>query len=256
MEHGSQIVKPLKGMAKLGHKWAGTSPDVEPEEDHIAENGTDYDAVSKGMGGEDKMEAVKEMMMAAKKGKDKAEMAEEEDMSEEEDMDKAMYKAEEEEEEEDEGGMEKSFADVVFENPILVEGMNSSPFLLQMVKSIAIAFDHFDNTTADIEKSFSNDQMELAKSFDGAFSVMGSRLGLIDSTAGAIDMHKSDSVESDNVAMLAKGGFSEDGGNVSKGDILSAMIKSVEAGQISPLEVIKFETTGQVNPSLLKSLNV
>ena len=248
MEHGSQIVKPLKGMAKLGHKWAGTSPDV----------------------GEDKMEAVKEMMMAAKKGKDKAEMAEEEDMSEEEDMDKAMYKkamdkamhkkamykAEEEEEEEDEGGMEKSFADVVFENPILVEGMNSSPFLLQMVKSIAIAFDHFDNTTADIEKSFSNDQMELAKSFDGAFSVMGSRLGLIDSTAGAIDMHKSDSVESDNVAMLAKGGFSEDGGNVSKGDILSAMIKSVEAGQISPLEVIKFETTGQVNPSLLKSLNV
>ena len=263
MEHGSQIVKPLKGMAKLGHKWAGTSPDVEPEEDHIAENGTDYDAVSKGMGGEDKMEAVKEMMMAAKKGKDKAEMAEEEDMSEEEDMDKAMYKKAmyKAEEEEDicrapAGALQISFADVVFENPILVEGMNSSPFLLQMVKSIAIAFDHFDNTTADIEKSFSNDQMELAKSFDGAFSVMGSRLGLIDSTAGAIDMHKSDSVESDNVAMLAKGGFSEDGGTVSKRDILSAMIKSVEAGQISPLEVIKFETTGQVNPSLLKSLNV
>jgi len=266
MERGSQIVKPLKGMAKLGHKWAGTSPDVEPEEDHIAENGTDYDPVEKGMGGdEDRMDAVKEMMMAAKKGKNKASMdMEEEEMSREEeddeDMDKGMYgrmyKAEDEDEEEEEEGMEKSFADVVFENPILVEGMNSSPFLLQMVKSIAVAFDHFDATTTAIEKSFSSDQMELAKSFDGAFTVMGSRLGLIDSTAGAIDMHKSDSVDSDNVAMLAKGGFSEDGENISKGDILSAMIKSVEAGQISPLEVIKFETTGQVNPSLLKSLNV
>ena len=267
MERGSQIVKPLKGMAKLGHKWAGTSPDVEPEEDHIAENGTDYDPVEKGMGGdEDKMEAVKEMMMAAKKGKNKASMdMEEEEMSrdedeDDEDMDKGMYgrmyKAEDEDEDEDEEGMEKSFADVVFENPVLVEGMNSSPFLLQMVKSIAVAFDHFDVTTSAIEKSFSNDQMELAKSFDGAFTVMGSRLGLIDDTAGAIDMHKSDYVDDDGVQMLAKGGFSEDGGNVTKNDILSAMMKSVEAGQISPLEVIKFETTGQVNPSLLKSLNV
>jgi len=247
MERGSQILKPLKGMTKLGHKWAGTDPETESEEDNIAENGTDYNGVKKGMG--DKVDALKDVMMAAKDKKgDEMAAEEEEEMGPEGD--------EMEEEEEEEMGMEKSFADIVLANPVLVEGMESSPFLNQMVKSIAIAFDAFDDTSVAIQKSFASDHRDLAKSFDGAFEVMGSRLGLIDTTASAIDMQKSQEADSSNVSALNKGGFSDGSREPTRNDVLNAMMKSVEAGQLNPLEIIKFETTGQVRPEILKSLNV
>ena len=242
MERGPQILKPLKGMSKLGHKWAGTKPETEDEEDNISENGTDYNGVKKGMGGDDKADAMKEVLMAAKDGGKEAAV---EDVEEETP----------EGEEEVEMGMEKSFAEFISDNPILVEGMESSPFLNQMVKSISLAFDTFNSNAVSIEKSFSADHRDLAKSFDGAFEVMGGKLGLIDNTATAIDMQKSQEADASNVSALNKGGFSESDNQPTKQQILGAMMKSVGEGNLDPRAVIKFETTGQIHPEILKSLN-
>ena len=46
------------------------------------------------------------------------------------------------------------------------------------------------------------------------------------------------------------------GYQTSRSDVLSALVKSVEAGQISPLEVIKFEHTGSISPEIQKSLGL
>ena len=43
---------------------------------------------------------------------------------------------------------------------------------------------------------------------------------------------------------------------MSRADILSTLVKGVESGQISPLEVIKFEHTGSISPEIQKSLGL
>ena len=252
MERGSQIVKPLKGMAKLGHKWAGTSPDVEPEEDHIAENGTDYDPVEKGMGGdEDRMDAVKEMMMAAKKGKNKASMdMEEEEMSREEeddeDMDKGMYgrhkmaKAEDEDEEDE---MEKS----------VQYGVEVSEFLNELTKAVTeytvMCTAHVNNMVKSLHAS----QGQIVKSVAHNLEVLDDAISK--SHENVIRYSEEPARGPKSITNMSKSVQSDSG--FSKEDALRILEKGVMDGKVHPLQVLKVEQMGvqAIDQSILKSLS-
>ena len=95
---------------------------------------------------------------------------------------------------------------------------------------------------------------QFAKSVDGVFDDLGKSLGFINEAADDIGIQKS--VEAGNPGgYLEKGGFGESEGP-NRAQLLGALMKGVEAGQISPTEVIKFETTGALSPHIQKSLGL
>ena len=244
----SQILKPLKGMTKLGHKWAGTSPEELNDESDIVEDGEAAD---------------KNTDAKMSKAQDEEPEGEELEGEEPNGGKAAMVRrlleqnaGEEEPEEEEEPPVVKSFFDLVLENQTLIDGADQSPFLLEVIKSVGLSFDRFQDNVVDIVGGVHLDQVEFAKSLDEAFVGMGSRLGIIDNTADSVDMAKSVEADSDNnVVPLNKGGFG-DGNEPSKRELLSVMEKSVQAGDMSPLELIKFESTGVLSPHIQKSLGL
>ena len=241
----SQILKPLQGMTKLGHKWAGTEPEELNDESDIVEDGespgkTTDAKVSKGYGGDESEDEGKAAMLRRM-------MEEKEEAPEEE--------KEEEPEEEEEEEVSKSFFDLILANPTLLEGVDQSPFLLEVVKSIGLSFDRFQDNVNGLVHNVHNDQLEFAKSLDEAFVGMGTRLGIIDTTADSVDVTKSHEVTEADAVPLNKGGFGE-GNAPSKRDILALMEKSIQAGDMAPIELIKFESTGVLSSHIQKSLGL
>jgi hypothetical protein len=95
---------------------------------------------------------------------------------------------------------------------------------------------------------------QFAKSVDGVFEDMGKSLGFINNTAGDIDTQRyAETVSGGNY--LEKSGFGESTAP-NRQQIINALMKGVEAGQIAPTEVIKFETTGAMSPNIQKSLGL
>ena len=235
----TQIVKPLAGMSKLGHKWAGTTPKAlgdytDDDEISTEKDGTDG-KVSKGMDPREQ-EALEEAM--SKQGG----VEEEEEMGDGDGEDVPC--------------MEKSFFDLCETSDIIMDGVNSSPFLLEVVKSIGFSFQSVEDGIAKSLGGVHNDHVDLAKSLDDSFNAMGSRLGIIGTTGSAVDLSKGVGADHTNVVALNKGGFGEHAQEPSRYDILTQLEKSVEDGRISPLELIKFESTGQLSPTLQKSLGL
>jgi len=223
---GTQICKPLEGMKELGHKWAGTNPKKEndgtKDDDEITteKNGTDG-KISKGM---------------------------------DEEEEAAMREAEEEED----SCMEKSFFDLCETSDIIMDGVYNSPFLLGVVKSIGLSFEVVEQNISKSLSGVHHDHVDLAKSLDDSFNAMGARLGIIDATGDAVDLNKSQDTDAyaRNVVPLNKSGFGEGGKTPSRFEILAALEKSVESGDLAPIELIKFESTGQLSPTLQKSLGL
>ena len=205
-------------MQKLGHKWAGTTPEKEndgtKEDDAITteENGTDG-KISKSQ--TDDTETVTT-----------------------------------------ENCMEKSFFDLCETSEIIMDGVNQSPFLLEVVKSVGFSFQKTEQEIAKSLNGVHDDHVDFAKSLDESFNAMGTRLGIIDTTGEAVDLQKSESEENtDNVVPLNKAGFGE-GETPSRYQILAKLEKAVEEGNLAPIELIKFESTGMISPTLQKSLGL
>ena len=241
----TQIVKPLPGKRE-GFEWAGDEAEMENWEDDIEENGTDYS------GGEVK----KSFRLYSQLIHDEALL-------------KGMYKAEEEEEEEEDDDMEKSLArsaeqkealgksffDFISTNEVLQDGIDSSPFLYEMVKSIGLSFMNLENRVGAAMYQVDTDIDSFAKSIDGVFGSFADQFDTINGTAGDIEMAKSMDNTVGDVQYLEKGNFGGDK-PVTRNDVLGALVKGVEAGMISPLEVIKFEHTGSISPEIQKSLGL
>lgn len=241
----TQIVKPLPGKHE-GFEWAGDEAEMESWEDDIEENGTDYS------GGE-----VKKSFRLYSQ------------LIHDDEILKGMYKAEEDEEEEDDDDMEKSltrsveqkdaigksFFDFISTNEVLQEGIESSPFLFEMVKSIGLSFMNLENRVGTMMYQVDTDIDSFAKSIDGVFGSFAEQFDTINGTAGDIEMAKSIDGAGGNVEYLEKGGFGEQQ-QVTRTDVLDALVKGVEAGMVSPLEVIKFEHTGTISPEIQKSLGL
>ena len=171
--------------------------------------------------------------------------AEDKNSDEDEEMDKAGY-----------GHMavRKSFFEYVESSPVLMAGIDSSPFLYEMVKSIGYSFLNLEDRVGTQMLHMDRNYDQFAKSVDGVFEDMGKSLGFINETAGDINLQKSDRT-TEGVEYLEKGGFGE-ASAPGRQQIVNALMKGVEAGQIAPTEVIKFETTGALSPHIQKSLGL
>jgi len=222
----------------MGVDWAGTDVEKEDEDDHIAENGTDYVPVKKSQRFYKSLIQDTSLLKA---------MDDEPDDDDEEEQ----FDFSEEEEEKD---VKKSFFSYVEGNPTLMAGIDSSPFLYEMVKSIGYSFLNLEDRLGTQMFTMDQNYDQFAKSVDGVFDTLGKSLGFINGAADDMDMQKS--VEAGNPGgYLEKSGFGESEGP-NRAQLLGALMKGVEAGQISPTEVIKFETTGALSPHIQKSLGL
>jgi hypothetical protein len=246
----TQILKPLSGKHDKGVEWPDDEAKAEGWEDDIDENGTDY----KGKKVKKSFRLYSQLIHDDDLLKAMAEEEEENPGHDDEDEDKRLIRqmmASKEKKEE----IGKSFFDFISQNEILVEGVNSSPFLYEMVKSIGFSLTNLEDRVGTMMYTMDTDVDGFAKSLDGAFGTFSEQLGVINDTAGDIDVVKSSDETPESAGYLEKSGF-ESPNDMSRADVLNTLVKGVEAGQISPLEVIKFEHTGSISPEIQKSLGL
>lgn len=233
----SQIIKPLSGKHETGVDWDAGDVQTETEDDNIDDNGTDY---------------------VGKSFRFYGELVQDEEMSKSingdayGDLNKS-YKSDSDDDVEK--SVKYSFFDFVAASPILMKGIESSPFLYEMVKSIGFSFGNVEDRLGKSMYAMDLDYDQYANSLDGAFTSMQKSLDFINGTSDEVDMAKSVDEAGTQVDYLEKGG-NVAAENVSRGDILSMLVKGVEDGVVHPADVIKFEHTGALNPNIQKSLGL
>jgi len=245
----TQILKPLSGKHDKGVEWPDDEVQSESWEDDIDENGTDY----KGKKVKKSFRLYSQLIHDEDLLKAMVEEEENNDHDDEEEDKKLIRQMMASKKSKEEIG--KSFFDFISQNEILVEGVNSSPFLHEMVKSIGLSLMNLEDRVGTMMYTMDTDVDGFAKSLDGAFGTFSEQLDVINDTAGDIDVVKSADETSQSVEYLEKGDF-EGQNEMSRADVLSTLVKGVEAGHISPLEVIKFEHTGSISPEIQKSLGL
>ncbi len=243
--------------------WAGSVERDVPENgatDGVSDNGTDYsgaakmlksifDKIAKGQ----KLSSVEQLVlkgsMAEKLDMDKAFPPKAKDDDKDEDDDKKdknpFAKAKDEEDD-----MDKSFT----ANPKLAPGFDVSDFLTELASDVSKSLrtmeknlhNHIDSRiTASEAKT-----VELTKSLAGAVSAIGDAAVYTANTVGAMANGPARAPK----ATLTKGNFAgpTDETPMTKTQIAEEMYQAMTKGLVSPHEVLKFDTTGQVSPELLK----
>ena len=233
----------------MGVDWAGTDVEKEDETDMVPD-GTDYKP--KGKSVKKSFRLYKSLIQDEELLKAMDDEDEDESRGERADVDKYEYEEGKEAAEEDD--VKKSFFDYVEDNPTLMAGIESSPFLYEMVKSMGYSFLNLEDRLGTQMFLMDHHHDTFAKSVDGVFYSLSKSLGFINGTADEIGLNKSGNSDG-NVQYLEKSGFG-DATAPDRGQILDALMKGVEAGQIPSTEVIKFETTGAVSPHIQKSLGL
>lgn len=242
----SQIIKPLPGKHEMDVDWKDVGKvKKEDEDDDIQDNGTDYVGKS--------FRVYSGLIQDADLAKAANEDAEEY-------LSKAQKEEEEDDDDEDEYEMGKSvkysFFDFVEASPTLIKGINSSPFLYEMVKSIGLSFANMEDRLGKSLFAIDLDHDQFAKSLDGAFGSMQKSLNYINGISDEVDVSKSsENFDPASIEYLEKGGQAAEE-NLSKVQILDLLVKGVEEGVVPPSAVIKFEHTGLLNPELQKSLGL
>ena len=216
----------------MGVDWAGSDVEKVDEDDYenVEENGTDYEDQTWG-----KSQRLYKSLIH--------------DESLLKSADESLEKAQVEE-----TPILKSFFAQIEANPTLMEGINSSPFLYEMVKSIGYSFMNVEDRLGAQMLQMDSNYDAFAKSIDGVFESLGKSLNFINGTAEDIDMNKS-GTSNQSVEYLEKGNF-EGAQGTSHEQIIGLLLKGVGEGNISPTEVVKFETTGAMSPHIQKSLGL
>ena len=248
----TQITKMQPGSKRpMGPDWPEEEPHEEDEKD-TTKNGTDYIIVKSAR--IYKSLIHDESLLKAMDYEDKQEREDHEEGAVADDNDHIAALMRDERDDKKDEKVLKSFFDHVESNPTLMAGIDSSPFLYEMVKSLGYSFMNLEDRLGTQMLRMDRNYDQFAKSVDGVFNSMSKSLGFINETADQIDVVKSAETDG-NVQYLEKGGFGDDEAPGQQ-QILAALVKGVEAGQVSPTEVIKFETTGGLSPHIQKSLGL
>jgi len=251
----SQITKMQPGNHQpMGVDWAGTDVEKEDDERDNVPDGTDYKPVKKSLRLYKSLIHDDSLLKAIDDEDEEEREAHEKGAVKDDEMHIAALEEDKDEDLKKEASMKKSFFEHVQQDPTLMAGIESSPFLYEMVKSIGYSFLNLEDRLGSQIFLMDHHHTQFAKSVDGSFNSISKSLGFINGTAGDINAANG-AVAEQNVQYLEKGGF--DGGEApSKPQILGALMKGVEAGVVSPLDVVKFETTGAVSPHIQKSLGL
>lgn len=246
--------------------WAGSVERDVPENgatDGVSDNGTDYvgaakmlksimDKISKGQ----KLSAIEHLIlkgsMAEKLDMDKAFPPKKDEDGDKDDDDKKdknpFAKAKD-----DEDDMDKSFT----ANPKLAPGFEVSDFLRDLVSDVSKSLRTMEkNLHNHIDARISASEaktVEITKSLAGAVSSIGDATVYTATTVAAMQNGPARAPK----AVLSKGGF--DGSSVdetpmTKAQVAEELYQGMVKGLVLPHDVVKFDSTGQVSPELLKRL--
>jgi len=164
--------------------------------------------------------------------------------------------------------MGKSMNQAVKENETIQKGIEVSDFLMELTKSFAAGLDHVMKTVmAHVDQrlgQFATEQGDFNKALGEAVVNIGHGLGAVNKSVEATGAAPAAGPKSQlravpgGVSALSKGmGNPMEG--LTKAQILDTMTGMMEKGQCSTLDVVKFETTGDLNPAirdqLVKSLS-
>lgn len=264
-----------------GNSEVSSWPGGEKEEigdnwdDNIGEDGTDYKAqgVRKSIA-EKVMKGIPltpHEVMILKGDMEREGSKEDEKEDEEEEKGKRRpppKKEEEEEEEEKEMPFGKSFTDVLSENETVQKGVEVSDFLAEFAKSFGQGMGYLESRiTQNVVghvlgalQQFASEQGEFNKSLAEAVVNIGHGL------AGYIQQDAARSEEPagppksqlrqvpGQVQVLQKSQGGNAFGDMSKSQVLDRMTDLVEKGGLNPLEVVKFESTGEMSPGVEQKL--
>lgn len=156
----------------------------------------------------------------------------------------------------------KSFYDHAAGYPVILDGVESSDALLEVVKSIGDMFEAFEARISEsIDVAFGESaefDHTLGKSvlaIGHGVHAMGERVDSLQYETAEMGKSLSFNVPGvGNVDYVNKGNFGEQG--PSRAQILDALVKGVEAGHWGPQEVIKFESGSQPSDHVIKSLGL
>jgi hypothetical protein len=204
----------------VGPKWEGGDPEEEDDEDHIAENGTNY------------------VPSGGKKKRKKMSKAFEEE--EEEDRIDEDEDGDEEEEEEDKVSMSK--------------GVEVSQFLHELTKSVAIYCYELEGL---ITKSLNQIHEENGAMSKAIAENLVSLNDIICKSQDNINEYAEGPARGPKSMLdMSKSISGSQEPELSKSVVIGALMKGVEAGTVSPLEIIKVEQFGvqAINQDVVKSL--
>ena len=205
----------------------------------------------------------------------------EEEEAEEKEREKKGGKKDDEKKDDDKGGdtslagmfgkgqppaqdMGKSFAQAVQDNDTLQKGIEVSDFLLEMVKSFALGLENVSRRLeAHVDSrlgQFASEQGDFNKSLAEAVANIGYGVGALSKGIEDAGQQPAGAPKSQLRAVPAGAApqgvqpLSKGQGNplegITKSQVLDAMTTMMEKGQCAPLDVVKFETTGDLNPAI------
>lgn len=249
-------------------EWAGSSwtevPGNGPGADKIKPDGTDYneramrksiqEKVSKGL------PLTADELALLKSDLDKGDMGAHVEKASRKDDDKENFGRE----------MDKSIEGAVHQSETLQKGIEVSDFLAELAKAFSYGLQGLEARTearlAAVEKSmtdtlaqFAGEQGEFNKSLAEAVVNIGHGVSGAITTAeqaaqvpvGAPKSHLQVVNGGGQPGIMNKSFAPGQGGEqISKSMMLGAMTDMLEKGQINPVDVIKFDTTGDINPAL------
>jgi|GEM_PF-4956915 len=154
--------------------------------------------------------------------------------------------------------VKKSFADHVLEDEVLVGGMAQSDILKEMVKSMSGMLEAAEARIQSDIDMVSEETDAFDKSMAKAVQSTGSSFMELDERIGALQEAGPTPVQPvTQVEYLTKSQFGE---TTSPKAVLDTLLKGMEEGKVNPQAVVKFETTGELDPGcteyVRKSLNV
>jgi hypothetical protein len=156
----------------------------------------------------------------------------------------------------------KSFVEHVAEYPVVLDGMDSSEFLNDLVMGIAKSFHQFEASMVGMIKSHDAENTEFDQSLGAAMLHIGKS---VQSVGGRVEnlqkstnqMQKSLSARTnENVPQYITKSMLQENPVHSRLHIMKSMETAVEKGLLSATELVKFETTGQIDEQVAKSLGV
>lgn len=287
------LLKALEDMENLLNKGQivtgpGSSKGAMKEEkeavEEKAKNGTDYDGkVSKAAdsdeGGEEEEDAAddedEEKAVKVKKGVEakKDDKPGLEELLKKEDVKKAK-KDEEEEESVDEEDEKKSLAtggddslvnkkgkgersggdESLVSKGMDDESLDVTQWLYAFAHAVNKAFIGLEARVEDkISKSI-GDQGDLSKAMS---NILSSLDGQIQGRIDAVDAIEKSAARAPKSVMRAGDVLEKSKtAQTSKRDILAKLYKGMEEGKVAPLTILKYETTGQIQPDILKSVGI
>lgn len=246
---------------------------------HIGEDGTDYKAaklrksimekVAKGI------PLSPNEVALLKSDMDKAQPFEGKESPEEEAAEalaERRGKGKEKDEDDEEKPFGKSFADAAGESDTIQKGIEVSDFLAEFAKSFGMGLGHLEQTITDrvtqnvmgAIQQFAGEQGEFNKSLAEAVVNIGHGLaGYIQHETAVAEEPAGPPVsqlrpipggQQGQVQVMNKSQGGSPFERMDKSQILDHMTSLVEKGNLNPLEVVKFESTGEMHPATQEKL--